>query len=80
MNLHRATSTHAIHNGSYNSSHIQEVGGGYMPTKITGLHTHLQKQTDFLALTLKPLAHQYEPLYLRKPLWSASPSPLGNKE
>lgn len=34
----------------------------------------------FWALMLKPLAHQYEPLYLRKPLWSASPSPLGNDE
>ena len=50
MNLHKATSTHAINNGSYNSGHIQEGDGGYMPTKITGLHMHLQKHTDFLSI------------------------------
>lgn len=50
MNLRKATSTHAINNGLYNLGHIGEGGGGYMLTKSTGLHMHLQKQMDFLSI------------------------------
>lgn len=39
--------TRAISNGSYNAGYIQGGGGGYMVTKITGLHMHLQKQINF---------------------------------
>lgn len=48
-----------------------------------GLQDYIRSCKDrwtFWAVTLKPQAHQCEPLYLTKPLWSASPSLLGNDE